>query len=68
VNTVPFNDGSKVVHGLTSSEWTGRISAWFDKDNNLVDAEKFDVAKRATPVKKNSKLWLKIEKVSKSHV
>lgn len=52
-----FNDGGFVIHKI-SGPFTGRVSAWFDRDGRVLDAEQmigFGVGSR--PVKANGPIW-----------
>jgi len=61
-----FPDGSFVLHGIPpQSGKLGRISAWFDNDNAMLDLEYINKAGRTTVVKKDGNLWQYVAKYGK---
>lgn len=53
---VQFPDGGYVLHKITG-DFSGRVSAWFDKTGNLVDAEQLLPSGKSRPLRKAGPLW-----------
>lgn len=62
-----FTAGGFVIHGLDLPGSSCRVSAWFDDDGLLVDAERITRNNKTLPVEPNSKLWLQIAKRGKHY-
>jgi hypothetical protein len=59
-------DNGFVIHKIVLPGYSGRFSAWFDKDRKLVDAEQFDRLDRTRAVKKHGPAWGGIEKIGQT--
>lgn len=59
INT--FINGGYVIHRLNSVHSECRISAWFDADGSLIDAERITRNNKSLPVKHGSSLWVEIQ-------
>jgi hypothetical protein len=53
-----FSPGGFVLHKITG-DFSGKCSAWFDKDGNIEEAEQIIPTKGGItrPVKKNGPIW-----------
>ena len=62
-----FSDGGFVLHRITDPQMAGRMSAWYDAQGNVLDAEAYDKLNRAHPVKANSFAWGVAQKYGRIH-
>ena len=58
-----FSTGGYVVHKITGN-YKGRVSAWFDKDGNLLEAEQI-IARRVRPVRRGGPMWMYTKNVGR---
>jgi hypothetical protein len=61
-----FPNGGFVCHKMQLSGMTSRYSAWFDKDRNIEDAEKFDSLNHRRDVRRDSLEWKALQQLGKS--
>ena len=57
-----YHDGSYVLHGIVGNSWTGKISAWYEADGTLRDAERIQGTK-VFPVKEGGPIWTRLENI-----
>lgn len=60
-----FHSGGYVLHKITGY-WSGRCSAWFDKEGKLLAAEQFrgDIA---YPVKVGGPMWNELRRIGQRY-
>lgn len=63
-----FSTGGFALHRVTSSQFAGRCSAWFDPKGELIDAEQFDSRNRGRPVKRDGPVWRHLQTVGQRYV
>lgn len=56
-----FTTGGYVLHNIRG-DWKGRISAWFDQNGKLTDAEQL-LECRETPIKRNGPIWQQLQRI-----
>ena len=61
--------GGYVLHKVTGY-WSGRCSAWYDVDGNMLDAEQYigHWIERTRPVKRNGPLWKALQVIGRAYV
>jgi len=57
-----YHDGSYVLHGIVGNSWTGKISAWYEADGTLRDAERIQ-GNKVFPVKQGGPIWTRLENI-----
>jgi len=57
-----YHDGSYVLHGIVGNSWTGKISAWYEADGTLRDAERIQ-GNKVFPVKEGGPIWTRLENI-----
>ena len=60
-----FEGGGFVLHKITDPKMTGRLSAWFDKDDKLIDCEAIYANGRPRTVKPGEFAWSIAEKAGR---
>lgn len=65
-----FYDDSFVVHRITNVCFAGRISAWFDKNGVLLEAEQFrtPTARGSFRVIRGGPIWKSLEHIGRRHL
>lgn len=62
-----FTSGGYCLHKITGS-WRGNVSAWFDRDGKLLDAEQILTPFGSSrPVKRDGPMWREIQRVGKRY-
>ena len=56
---------SFVIHGITGN-FKGRVSAWFEENGTVTDAEQFNSKNIARPVKRGGPIWQKLERIGQA--
>lgn len=56
-----FNNGGYVIHKMLGY-WTGKVSAWFDVDGNLLEAEQILLSNISRGVKRDGPMWDEIQR------
>lgn len=54
---VQFSTGGFVLHKINPPSGNGNISAWYDAQGGLIDAEYIDRRGRARPIQYGKTLW-----------
>jgi hypothetical protein len=66
-----FNGGvfapkSFALHRITSSQWSGRCSAWFLADGTLTDAEHIRIDGQVRNIRRDKPMWRELERIGKA--
>lgn len=55
-----FFNGGFVLHKITGN-WKGNVSAWFDRDGKLLDAEQILIPfSSSRPIKRDGPMWCEL--------
>lgn len=53
---------------MITGDYAGRVSAWYDKEGNLIDCEQILNSGASRPIKRNGPLWRYVAKYGKRHL
>jgi hypothetical protein len=70
IQKVTFDGGvfapkSFALHRITSSQWTGRCSAWYFADGTLDGAEHIRMDGQVRNVRRGKAMWKELERIGK---